>query len=209
VQGDISATPPANTETIALGGDPTLFYRLEGFPVPPARFFSETFDSVGAPDLPEGWTTDANESDAGTTVWELGNTTGGAANGPATANSPDNCFGTNISSNYGDGTGIALQTPLINLTDASIASLGFSFFVDTPEGEESGRVNLKNADGTLIQEAFGSFFWGQSEGWTQFSMRLPSEALGKEVILEFEFLSGGNADHGAGWYIDDVVVDES
>ena len=70
----------------------------------------------------------------------------------------------------------------------------------------AGRVNLKETDGTLIEGAFGSFFWGQTPAWTLFSKRLPPEALGKEIILEFEFLSEGNSSTGSGWYLDDVEV---
>ena len=43
--------------------------------------------------------------------------------------------------------------------------------------------------------------------WDEFSADLPAEALGKIVLLEFQFVSDGDDIFDAsGWYIDDVVV---
>ena len=59
---------------------------------------------------------------------------------------------------------------------------------------------------TLIEEAFGSIFWGKNTEWALFTKRIPPAAVGKVIVLEFEFLSEGNDSVGSGWYIDDVAV---
>ena len=71
---------------------------------------------------------------------------------------------------------------------------------------ESGRVNVLDANGVLIEEGTpdnGLFFVGTTEGWQEVSLPMP--VTGQKVILEFEFVDGGGS-LGAGFFIDDVLL---
>jgi hypothetical protein len=63
--------------------------------------FSDNFDGAD-----QGWTSGVDAAGDPATAWELGNPAGGAANGPTAANSPNNCYGTNIAADYGLDTDI-------------------------------------------------------------------------------------------------------
>ncbi|HIG29885.1 MAG TPA: hypothetical protein EYG57_08070 [Planctomycetes bacterium] len=211
VEGDIPGTPDINTKSFARPDDPALFYQLEQFPTPPLTVFSEDFDD--GPDLPTGWSKGVNAGDTGTTQWEAGNPAGGP--GPATANSGANCIGTNLAANYGISSDIWLRTPgTIDLTTATDATLVFRQWVDMDNFDfgDAGTVRVLDAAGlpgtvtelavlkTNIQGLFPT-------AWGKFTKRLPVEALGKTVVLEFRFNSDFVPDADAsGWYIDDVVV---
>ena len=48
---------------------------------------------------------------------------------------------------------------------------------------------------------------GTSDDWISFELRFPTEARGQAVILEFRMLTDGDDSVGAGWYIDDIIID--
>ena len=50
-------------------------------------------------------------------------------------------------------------------------------------------------------------FSGTSDDWISFELRFPTEARGQAVILEFRMLTDGDDSVGAGWYIDDIIID--
>ena len=55
--------------------------------------------------------------------------------------------------------------------------------------------------------ASSDIFSGQTEAWTPFVLKLPDESLDQKIIVEFVFLSDPDEVVGAGWYIDDMMVD--
>ncbi len=87
---DLEATPPENTLTIPRPVDGERFFVIEEFDAPPETIFSDDFEGGRGE-----WTT-GSEGVAGT-AWELGTPSNA---GPAGANSPTSCFGTNISDDY-------------------------------------------------------------------------------------------------------------
>lgn len=48
---------------------------------------------------------------------------------------------------------------------------------------------------------------GFARDWAEFSAELPAAALGRTVVIEFQFESDGDdLPDASGWYIDDVTV---
>ncbi|MDC0503398.1 hypothetical protein OAV21_02645 [bacterium] len=164
--------------------------------VDPPPFLETSFeDGLGE------WTT---TSVAGS-MWEAGVPTAG----PPAAKTGANVAGTGLAGDYEDGTVGSLRTPVID-TLGNRVSLSFSYFLEAVEGE-GGRVNLLEADGSLIQN-FEPIYTGGEDGntadWTDVSFRLPNSDPARPFIIEFEFLTGddGDPNNGAGWFIDDVSI---
>jgi bacillopeptidase F len=179
------------------------FYRVEGQagPPPPIVYFEDDFDTGGAP----GWTQVFYTANSNT-LWELGAPT---VAGPDAAYSGTNVYATNLDGDYGADANLCLQTPVIDLTSAGPgATLTFAayyvteFFVDLVE------VYLKDAAGTSNLVSYALFVdSGVQDEWTEVSIPVPAQALGKEVRFEFLFTSDISI-QAAGWYIDDVKVSE-
>lgn len=207
---DLPATPETNTLTIPLPEDPERFFVIEEFLAPPVTVFSEDFDGADP-----GWTTGFDLADTEmNTAWELGDPSGGPNTGPAAAKSGTNCFGTNLSANYGLNSNTWLRSTAIDLTAAVGATLVFQQSVDVDDFEnlDHGTIRVLDASalpGTVTElGVVQSNITGRSAGnWIEFSADLPPAALGQSIVLEFVFESDGDdvAD-GAGWYIDDVLV---
>jgi len=194
---DLEATPPTNTLTIPLPADLERFFVIEGFPAPPESVFSDGFEGG------QGAWAPGSEGDLGT-LWEVGAPTNV---GPGAANGGTNCFGTNIDADYTNDAVVWLRSPAIDLTAAAGATLNFSQYVDIEEGFDSGQVRLLDADDANAELAIlASAIEGNSPaGWTDFNKTLPAAAVGKNVVIEFRFLSDDFSDPTqAGWYIDDV-----
>ena len=172
----------------------TRYYRVAQVPAP--SLYSDDFEN-GA----EGWTA---ETDAGDTQWELGTPNGA---GVTTTASGTQAWGTNLAGEYAPNTNAArLRSPVIDATSDNAPKLSFNYFIDTVAGLEGGQIRFLNEAGdtlAVVEEIFS----GQSEGWKPYSIRFPTAARGQKVIIEFAFLSDGDGDVGAGWYIDDVKVD--
>ena len=196
-----AADTPSETTSATVEIDPNLteaFYRVRRLP-PPPLFFADFEDGMG------DWTVGVIDGlDATDTSWEFGAPTAG----PGAAFSGTNAVGTDLDANYVDATGIFLRSPVIDLTGIARPSLEFQYFLEGGEGE-GGRLNVLEADGSLIEtlEVFDGIDQGVTE-WTTFSVRLSE--LNRPVIIEFELLSEVDdaADNGAGWYLDDVVIDD-
>jgi hypothetical protein len=49
---------------------------------------------------------------------------------------------------------------------------------------------------------------GEAKQWRLEKCKIPAEALGQKIRLEFSFTSDGGQDNGpqAGWFIDDVAI---
>jgi hypothetical protein len=192
---DLVATPPENTLAIPLPADQKRLFVIKGFNAPPVTVFSDDFEN-GQGD----WTIGSVGNS--TTNWELGSP---SVVGPAAANSPANCFGTNISADYTQEADVWLRSPVIDLTEAGGATLSLFQFADMEQGFDEGAIRVLDAADDSILGTVESSIDGLGESWTEFSKSLPAEALGKNIRIEFRFLSD-DIENFAGWYIDDIVV---
>ena len=191
---DIAATPPENTLTIPMPADLTRLFVVEGFPAPPVSVFSDDFEGGQG-----GWTT-GTEGAVGT-MWELGL----PGVGPAAANSPTSCFGTNLNAIYAVDADVWLRSPPIDLTNTGGATLNYVEWRDIEATFDSGRVVVLDAtDNSEIAEIENPID-GFSNGWENVSQQIPPAALGREIKIEFRFQSDDIANF-PGWYIDDVLV---
>ena len=196
---DLVATPPENTATFPFPADGTRLFVAEEFDAPPVSVFSEDFEAGQG-----NWTT--GPAGATDTVWEFDTPSGV---GPTAANSGSNCFGTNIDANYTDldDGEIWLRSPAIDLTSAGGATLNFFQYIDIETTFDEGFINILDAaDDSFIVEVDPRID-GNTIDWEQYSKKLPAEALGKMIKIEFIFSSDNfNTNPQAGWYIDDVMV---
>ena len=206
---EIATSAPLNLHSIVRPGDPVRFYRVEEYPLPPATVFEDNFDGAD-----QGWTTGFDASDiAMNTVWQMGDPFGGPATGPVAANSAPNCYGTNLTTNYGISSNTWLRSPAIDLTTATGATVTFQQWVDMDEFDnlDRGAVRVLDASGLpgaaielgVVQTDITGFL----DGWAEFSAELPAAALGQSIVLEFGFVSDGDDIlDSAGWYLDDVSI---
>ena len=176
------------------------FYQVAN--VPPAPIFEEDFETGAA-----GWTTqDLGESG---TLWELGKPT----NGPGEAHSPTRAYGTGLAKDYGDYTDVYLVSPVIDLTGLDNARLEFWSYRDCEpafEGEltDACQVWILDEDGEYLNDVPIWVRGGEAKQWRLEKGKIPAEALGQKIRLEFSFSSDGGQDNGpqAGWFIDDVAI---
>ncbi len=176
------------------------FYQVAN--VPPAPIFEEDFETGAA-----GWTTqDLGESG---TLWELGKPT----NGPGEAHSPTRAYGTGLAKDYGDYTDVYLVSPVIDLTDLDNARVEFWSYRDCEpavEGElyDWCQVMILDEDGEYLVDNPIWLRGGVAKQWRLEKAKIPAEALGQKIRLEFNFSTDGGQDNGpqAGWFIDDVAI---
>ncbi len=170
----------------------TRYYRVRQVSAP--ALFSTDFEN-GA----DGWTA---TTIAGDTQWELGTPNIG---GLTTASSGTQAWGTGLNSNYMPSAHASLRSPIIDLNGVKSPELSFSYFIDSTFDAEGGQVRFLNEAGDML--ASSDIFSGQTEAWTPFVLKLPDESLDQKIIVEFVFLSDPDEVVGAGWYIDDMMVD--
>ena len=178
----------------------TAFYRVAKTPAPP--LFFDDFES-GAP----GWSiSDLGESG---TEWELGK----PANGPGEAHSPTHAYGTGLAKDYDDYTDVYLVSPVIDLTGLDNARLEFWSYRDCEpmlEGEfmDWCQIMILDEDGEYLVDDPIWLRGGEATQWRPEKGKIPTEALGQKIRLEFNFSSDGGQDNGpqAGWFIDDVSI---
>ena len=176
------------------------FYQVAN--VPPAPIFEEDFETGAA-----GWTTqDLGESG---TLWELGKPT----NGPGEAHSPTRAYGTGLTKDYDDYTDVYLVSPVIDLTGLDNARLEFWSYRDCEpavEGElyDWCQVMILDEDGDWLVDDPIWIRGGEAKQWRLEKAKIPAEALGQKIRLEFNFSTDGGQDNGpqAGWFIDDVAI---
>jgi hypothetical protein len=196
---DIVGTPPLNMHSIVRPGDPVRFYRVQEFPPPP--LLEENFDDEPGPGLPAGWSTAA-----GTTAWEVGDPTGGP--GPQAAVSALNCAGTGITTNYAASTTYSLVSPPL-VVPAGGATLSFRQYIDTDLAGDVGTIRIldaDNADALLEEMNPPGNIEDVEAGWSAESFALPGSAAGKNIKIEFRFVSNGSQEW-AGFYVDNVRVE--
>ena len=195
---NLAATPPLNRHSTARPEEPVRFYALVAGPAAP--LLSEDFESG-----PGGWTAVVNDP-SGNTQWELGTPAG--STGPLMgADESVNAWCTNIG-DYGTGSDISLRSPAINLNGVGGAQLTFEAFRDADGFGDTAVVRfLQAADqvqlGTDSPLGMSSF----DTDYVRQSIAVPAEALGKEIVVEFNFVSDDTADAFSGLTIDNVVVE--
>jgi hypothetical protein len=196
--GAVLAEPdPNGLSSISVTGPveaPKQFFRVRSLGVPPLL---ETSFEEGL----EGWTVSGEG-----TAWELGAPT----SGPGTAHSGSAVAATGLDGDYVDGTIVRLRTPVIDPGGADRVKLEFFYFLEASAGE-GGQISVLEADGTLIQNLEPLYLGGpegNTEAWTEVSLRLPKLDPLRPFLIEFAFLSAadGNPNNGTGWLIDDVKV---
>ncbi|NIP93958.1 MAG: hypothetical protein GWO24_11100, partial [Akkermansiaceae bacterium] len=202
VAGEYPATGETTTfeELIAnlpLAG-PEVYFRVREFVPPPA--LTDDFESGQG-----GWTVGGDDPN-GNTAWELGEPGGGVQGAPVAAHSGTSCFGTNLAGAYELDADIWLRSPVVDLSEATGATLSFFHHRDIEEGFDSGSIRVLDASDNSELGVVEDVIDGSSVEWEQFTRNLPPvAALGKSVILEFRFNSD-DINNLAGWYIDDVEV---
>jgi hypothetical protein len=175
-------------------GEKAFFRIVRQGPVP-ALF--EDFESGAA-----GWTTG---TDNGQDIWEVGTPSFGID----FAFSGDNVFGTALAGPYiGAGGSSWLRSPAIDLTGQTTATLIFQEVRDTESGFDEVIINVLDANSPSTVLAEVSRRSGARLQWTERAFALPSEALGKSVILEFILFQSDEFQdiEQAGWLIDDVTI---
>ncbi len=178
--------------TASASADPQLHYRVAIFPPPPA--YADDFEN-GA----EGWIA---ETAAGDTHWELGTPNAGTLTAAANG---DNVWGTNLAGNYTPDSVTSLRSPVIDLTEVKRPKLSFQYYIDAVQDAEGGQIRILNeAEEPIFTR--DEIFAGTTETWTPFDLTFPLEVRNQKIILEFRLLTDGDDNVGAGWYIDDVVI---
>lgn len=173
------------------------YYRVASDSPPP--YLSSGFETGD-----EGWVQVRKDGDSGETSWERGTPTAG----PGAPFAGENVYGTNLAGDYGNGARLALRSPIIDLTEAIKPTLDFWFFLDA-DSPEGGLVNVLDANGNVLRSQLFLFTGDlSSPDWRRAVTRLPGEAIGQRIQLEFEFLSDDGEPNGAGWYLDEVTVGE-
>ena len=198
-QENIPATPPENTLTIPLPDNLTRFFAIEGFDAPPTVYFEDDLES-GAP----GWTTVVNDAFANT-QWELG-TPGGSTGPNSGANNSATAWSTNLG-DYGPDSDISLRTPAIDLSGVTAAILKFQIRRDADGDQDSGRVRfLRAEDLTPLGASTDLELTVVDNDYVNFQLTVVPEAVGQEVIIEWNFLSDASTDFYSGISLDDILV---
>ena len=195
---EIAATPPRNMLIIPRPVDPLRLFVAESFPVPPVEVFADDFESG-----PGDW--EVGSPGAAGTTWELGSPSQG---GPSAANSPVNCFGTNLSGRYEIEADVWLRSPAIDLTTATEATLRYARFIDIEDVFDFGSVSILDAiDNSLIAD-IETGIDGLSIEWEDSRHSLPAAAMGKMIRIQFRLESDNFVDPTEyfGFYVDDVQV---
>lgn len=150
--------------------------------------------------------------------------------GPDKAFSDSLCWGTDLSGNYGNLVDIYLESPPIELTNATFPELSFmqwfQFEADGSVVFDGGNVKVSvdggpfeiiepfwDYDGTIQGEenvlsdepVFSGFDNGNFWHVKRFSLE---KSIGKTIVIRFHVGSDANINY-PGWYIDDLIIKES
>ncbi len=198
---NIVATPPKNTLTIPMPDDLTRLFVVGGLPAPPVTLFADDLES-GA----QGWSTVVNDATRNT-QWELGSPSG--STGPLTgAGDSATAWSTNLG-DYGPGSDISLRSPAFNLSGVTSAELTFKAFRDTDGFGDSAVVRFLRAVDFLQLGAETAIDMTVFDvDYTSLSIPVVPEAMGENVIIEWNFVSDDSVDSFSGLSIDDIEVIE-
>lgn len=134
-------------------------------------------------------------------TWEIGVPT----SGPGAAYSGDGCAGTVLAGSYADNVSTRLLGPWIQLpAEEDAPCLRFWHWFSTPGSGDYGRVQIRVDAGAWIDVSENFYF--ECGDWTRVKLDL-SDYSGMTVQVAFYFHSDVGYGRGAGWYIDDVMVE--
>ena len=123
------------------------------------------------------------------------------------AHSGDNAYGTDLDGPLGGGVTASLRSFEIDLTTVGHSALSFWYNVNIPQGEGGVQLSVLDEANQPLHVWEEEIFMGQSEGWTQWTRSMPVSARGKKVVLEWKLLTEGGEPNGAGFFLDDVMID--
>jgi hypothetical protein len=202
---DITATGTTTTVTdIDIPpGTRMRYYRVLEWSDGPPRviLFSDDLES-GAP----GWTTLVNDA-LENTRWELG--TPGGSTGPLTgADGSASAWSTNIG-DYGSGSNISLRSPAVDLSAAGSAELTFSAFRDADGFGDTAVVRFRRASDLVQLGAETAIDMSVfDDDYESVSIPVVPEAIGENVVIEWNFVSDASADAFSGLTIDNIEIAE-
>ena len=198
-QQGLVATPPKNTLVVPMPADERRFFVVGEFDAPPVIILADDLES-GA----DGWTTVINDP-GGNTRWELG--TPEATTGPLTgAEDSSNAWSTNLG-DYGADSNISLRSPALDMSTVAEAELSFMAFRDADGVGDIATVRfLGAADLVQLGAATPLDMTVFDTDWIMIRMPVVPEAIGQDVIIEWNFVSDGGVDAFSGLSIDNVQV---
>lgn len=173
------------------------FYRVSAIAPPP--LFEDNFEDGSL----DGWARGGNPED----LWEVGP----PVVGPTGAAQGNNVLGTDLDGVFVEFTDTYVRTPEIDLTNVNSATLNFKewFSVDDVVDFHQVIVNVVEPgaeDGEVIAEL--SRAAGTTPDWTEKSLRLTGDAVGRKIQIEFRLVTD-DFRFLPGWYIDEVSVTEN
>ena len=194
---NIMATPPENELVIAHPPEGLRLFVVEEFNTPPP--FADDFETDS------GWTTLVNDA-TGNTAWERGTPIG--STGPlGGAGESNNIWSTNLG-DYGPDSDISLRSPAINLSGLANASLGLQVWRDGDGFGETASVRFLRADDQTQLGASTAIDMTEIDSdWTPLTLPVVPEALGQNILIEFNFTSDATPDNFSGLSIDNVRIE--
>jgi hypothetical protein len=160
-----------------------------------------------------------NWTDGDGTEWQLGDPSPWPW-GPPGAYSPNNCWGTNITSNYTNDGEATLTTAYVDLSGAATAYLTFWHWYDINGGvNDAGWVEVSDDYGSSWTRIFpiGGYpdldgwsglpcYAGTTAAWVQAYFDL-SAYSGDMILIQFHFRDVfWDGVERSGWYVDDVSI---
>lgn len=200
-QQGLEATPPKNTLLVPLPADERRFFVVGEFDAPPVIVLADDLESgVG------GWATAINDP-SGNTRWELG--TPGATTGPLSgAEGSSNAWSTNLG-DYGADSNISLRSPVLDMSAITEAELSFMAFRDADGVADIATVRfLRASDLVQLGAATPLEMTVFDVDWIKIRIPVVPEAIGQNVIIEWNFVSDGGVDAFSGLSIDNVQVSD-
>ena len=199
---NIPAAGTTTTLTAVPGDGAKRFFAVVEKDAPP--LLAEDFEAVTPPGPPTGWV--RSDNGAGT-AWQVGSPSG-AATGPDSSSNGTQGAGTTFGSVYTAAAEASLITKAFTVPGSG-ATLNFSQYIDTenaPSGD-LGSIRLLNASDNSVVAGGDvvTALEGVTEAWSRETIPLPVAANGRDVKLEFRFVSNASSEF-AGFYIDDWVV---
>ncbi len=201
-----AAPPEERTEWIVSRRSPNAqeFYRIRRVPPPPIL-------RAGFEDGEEPWLTETSDVPF-PTVGETRFERGTPDSGPGTAHSGSKVMATRLSGIYDDLLNLTLTSLEIDLTAQRRATLSFWYTLEAGLAEGARLEFIEAEDPTVVLAQTDPL--APAERWTRATYDLAeitgegSAVTGKRFRLRFRFLADDNsADNGAGFYLDDVLIE--
>mgnify|MGYP003318337723 CR=1 FL=1 len=172
-----------------------LIVREEGLPA----LFEDDFETD------TGWTPVVNDAN-GNTNWERGAPNG--STGPLTgADGSANAWCTNLG-DFGTDSDISLRSPAINLGNVPSAQVTFDVYRDADGFADTAVLRfLRATDEVQLGPEIAMDMTIFDVDWVTLSIAVVPEAIGENVIIEWNFVSDGSRDSYSGLSIDNVGVD--